>query len=346
MNQPIKIYLNYFIHHLTKDVYKCIRVDDQVTGYIKYKKVDYRTERKNKDGYYLSYHYPFESYLKTKTKDTHFFKPFNHYLPSFKIQELKEISQSQTLLDRLQEDNIQMCVIRKIFAIFSKKIPRFQISLMGLDASLQCRLETPTSDIDLTISDAHLYQQLHKFISQDQNFKLFSSGIVDRRGAYSSFITTPELIAFENRKISFIFENIKISILFSGAITLRESLISTGSLVFIKTKPEIDKSVGEPSLIKLKNIEIIHGPELDKKREIYYLSVLPVRTSFLLKKDDTLFITGIIYIGEKTYNIYISQLTWDYCKIFNTHNIALNTYLQLQDEDKSVVAHFFENLKL
>ena len=192
------------------------------------------------------------------------------------------------------------------------------------------------------------YHQVFQYtlLHHHKNFQLFSSNIVDRRGSYSSFVTLPELTAFENRKVSFTFKNIKVSILFSETITLPEPMFSTGSFAFIKARPGIDKSVGEPSLIQLNNVEVIYGPKLNTGNEIYYLSVLPVRTGFLLKKDDDLLITGVIYVGEKTQNIYISQFTWDYCRIFNNHNIALNTYIQLQGEDRRIIAHFFENLKL
>ncbi len=53
--------LGYFLHKGTKDIYKGIRIDDDVTGYIKYKSVNYKTERQNQDGYYLPFHYPSEN---------------------------------------------------------------------------------------------------------------------------------------------------------------------------------------------------------------------------------------------------------------------------------------------
>jgi hypothetical protein len=338
--------LGYYLHKKTKDIYKGIRFGDLVTGYIKYKKVDYKTERKNKEGYYLPYQYPFESYEKSKTREAKYFDPLGLYLPHFKIEELCYIPQTKTLAERWDDESIQLNTVRKMFHLFKKEITRFEIKKMGFDASLQCRLETPSSDIDLVVKDADLYTKLHELISNHHEFELFSSKVVDRRGAYSSFSSTNELIAFENRKISFLFKEIKVSILFTEKIEIGEHLNTTGSFIFIKSKPCLDKSIGEPSLVKLSNVEVIYGPTLSTKKDVFYLSVLPTRTGFLLKKEDTLFITGVIYTGRKTGNIYISQFPWDYCKIFKNHNIALNTYIQQDDTDKRIVGHFFENIKI
>lgn len=341
-----KLSLGYFLHKITKDIYKGIRINDMVTGYIKYKSVDFKTERQNKDGYYLTLHYPFESYEESIVKNARYFEPMGLFLPYFDIEELNHIPQTRTLLERLNDDVIQMKTIKNIFEIFRKEIPEFDVNLMGLDASLQCSLETKTSDIDLVVKDSLLYEKLHFLISSSHEFELFSSNVVARRGAYSSFNTTAELIGFENRKISFLFHKIKVSILFTEKLEISEHLNSTGAFIFIRTRPEMDKVVGEPSLVKLKNVEVLYGPTLDQTKNIYYLSVLPARTGFLLKKNDTVFITGIVYTGRTTGDIYVSQFTWDYCKIFKNHNIALNTYFQQDDDDKRIVAHFFENLKL
>lgn len=338
--------LGYFLHKGTKDIYKGIRIDDAVTGYIKYKSVNYKTERQNQDGYYLPFHYPFESYEKSRIKEATYFEPLDLYLPHFDIKDLHHIPQTRTLLDRINDDVVQMKIVKNMFEIFSREIPEFDIKLMGLDASLQCRLETITSDIDLVVKDPVLYEKLHTFISSSSEFELFSANVVGRRGAYSSFTTTAELIGFENRKISFLFHEVKVSILFTEKLEISEYLNSTGAFIFIRTKPEINKSVGEPSLVELKNVEVLYSPTLDESKKVYYLSVLPARTGFLLKKDDAVFITGIVYTGRTTGDIYISQFTWDYCKIFKNHNIALNTYFQQDDDDKRIVAHFFENLKL
>ena len=338
--------MNYFLHKETSDIYKGIKVDQLVTGYVKYKKVEYRTERKNKDGYYLHYYYPFDGYNKWPSNDSEYFEPFDLFLPKFSSNELIEISQRDTLKDRWDDSASQMCLIRSMFDVFDKDIADFSRDKMGLDASLQCYLETPSSDIDLVVNDANLYRELYDLISAHEAFDMFSANVVDRRGAYSSFTSTSELINFENRKISYLYEGVKVSILFTDEIDLPEYLNYTGSLVFVKAKPGINKSVGEPSLVELKDIEVIYGPKLDPKKKINYLSFLPVRTGFILNEDDTLLITGMAYIGRTTGEVYISQFTWDYCRIFSAHNIALNTYFQLDDTDKRLVAHFFENLKL
>jgi len=340
------MYLNYFVNKETKDIVKGIKVGDVITGYVKYKKVAHKTERKNSDGYYILYSYPFESYEKWPTEDKVFFEPFNLFLPKFMVNDVSEIPQTETLKQRWEENCIQMELVREMFSIFEEEVSGFDISKMGLDSSLQCKLETETSDIDLVVKDATLYKELYSFISKNITFTMFSVNAVGRRGAYSSFMTTNELESFEARKLSFLFKGIKVSVLFSETISLPEPLISTGSLIFIRSKPGIDKSVGEPSLVGLREPEIIYGPKLDSSKKIYYLSVLPIRTGFILRRDDTLYVTGIIYLGKNTGNAYVSQFTWDYCQLFNTHNIALNTYIGVDDNDKRIIGHFFDNLKL
>lgn len=338
--------LNYFLHKESGDIYKGIVIDNLITGYVKYKKVEYRTERKNENGYYLHYYYPFEGYNKWQTKDSQYFEPFDLFLPRFRAEDFEEIPQYTTLEKRWDDDNLQMGLIRDMFAIFKKEIADFDRSKMGLDASLQCYLETPSSDIDLVVKDGELYRKLYNLISAHDRFEMFSANVVDRRGAYSSFTSTQELITFENRKISYLYEGVKVSILFADEVELPEYLNYTGSFVFIKAKPGVFKSVGEPSLVDLHNVEVIYGPKFDADKKVKYLSVLPVRTGFILNKDDTLLITGFAYIGRETGDIYVSQFTWDYCRVFGAHNIALNTYFQLDDTDKRIVAHFFENIKL
>lgn len=340
------MYLNYFVNKETKDIIKGIKVGDIITGYIKYKKVSYKTERKNSDGDYILYSYPFESYEKWPTEDKVFFEPFNLFLPKLTNKDVSEISQTEKLKERWGEKSTQMVLVRKMFSIFKEFVAGFDDEKMGLDSSLQCGLETKTSDIDLVVKDAALYQNLYSFISNSDIFTMFSTNAVQRRGAYSSFMTTRELEYFEGRKLSFIFEGTKVSILFSDTISLPEELVSTGSLIFIRSRPGINKSVGEPSMIELHEPEIIYGPRLNASKKIYYLSVLPVRTGFILKKEDTLYITGIIYLGKTTGNVFVSQFIWDYCPLFNTHNIALNTYIRVDDGDKRIVGRFFDNLKL
>jgi predicted nucleotidyltransferase len=341
----ISMHLNYFVDRGTKDIYKGIKVNNLITGYVKYKSVEYKTERRNKDGYYYAYAYPFESYAKSRVGEREFFRPFNLFLPKIKARDVDEISQTEVLRQRLEDDCSQMALVRKMFGIFEKRVKGFDSSVMGLDASLQCRLEAESSDIDLVVRDAELYRKLFSFITSDRNFTMFSANVVDRRGAYSSFMTTKELDYFESRKLSFLFKGVKVSIIFSEIVNLPEPLISTNSLIFVRSRPGVGKSVGEPSLVDLGSVEVIYGPRLNCTK-IYYLSVLPVRTGFILRKDDTLYVMGIIYVGEKTHNVYISQFTWDYCQLFSEHNIALNTYLRISDDDKKIVGHFFDNLKL
>lgn len=336
--------LNYFLNKKNFDIYKGIKVDNLVICYIKYRKVGYQTERRNGYGFYDTYSYPFESYLKSNTATHTYFEPFGTFLPNYHMKDLFELNQYDALVSRLYDNSTQMWAIREMFNDF-KNIKGFDLKKMGLDASLQCWLETPSSDIDLVVTDATLYLNIYNFILRHKNYELFSHKLVERRGAYSTFITSKELEAFEHRKISYLYKGIKTSILYTMPATIPEYLTPTGAFIFIKAAPHINKSIGEPSILELSDYEVLYGPNIGKGK-LYYLSVLPVRTGFILKEEDELYITGYLYSGVKSNKYYITQFTWDYCSTYSKHHIALNTYLKRDDDDKKLIAHFYENLKL
>ncbi len=343
-----KFRINYFFIKSSKDIIKGFLINDKtVTGYIKYRHVNFNTERQNKYGNYNVLHYPFDSFTSNKERENKYIEELGCYLPCYDISEVEEINQFSTLTERLSENKfgLQMKFVKEMLVDFSQ-VKYYSLDKFGLDASLQCRLETEASDIDMVVQDKKLYLELYQYIKKSPNYSLFSNNIVDRRGSYSSFVSTKELITFEGRKISFIYKAVKVSILLINSVEIPEDIAPTGSFVYLSASPGLYTGLGEPSLIKLDNIQIIYGPNINYEKNIYYLSALPVRTGFVLTPTDQLIISGYIYISSKTKTVYVCQFIWDYCKLFKAHNIALNTTICEDLEDKKIVGHFFENIKL
>jgi len=339
--------INYFVDKKSLDIYKSIQWGDRIIGYVKYRNVKHATPRHNKDGYYEALEYPFSSYLLARNEELTYSEQFGTFLPQIKAAAVLEINRHDILVERFQENSSpQFALIREMFQQFEKEVPGFAISKMGLDASLQCGLETQVSDIDLVTNDGNLYKSLYAFVSKSADFEQFIHGLIERRGSYSTLLLTEELEFFERRKISFTFKGTKVSILYSDdSVVVPESLAPTGRFLFLKSEFQQDVSVGEPSLLDLDNYTVLYGPDLEK-RPLSYLSAIPVRTGFILNAGDVLLITGMVYRGLTTGKFYICQFPWDYCQIFKTHNIALNTYLQVGNTDKRVMAKFFNNLRL
>ncbi len=339
--------LNYLVHKETKDIYKALIVDNKVTGYIKYKHVNYKTDRKNQYGYYKPFHYPFESYKYFENSNNSYFEKFGSFLPNYRLEDFIEINQFSTLKRRITKDKktFQIQLIKEMLEDFSK-LPHYNIKHFGLDASLQCSLETPSSDIDMVVNNPDLYRELYEFILEgNPKYNQFKHNLVERRGSYSSFVTSKELLNFESRKISYVYKNVKVSILFVEEIDLLENLTPTSNLAFIEAPIKQNSEFGEPSIQILSDYKVIYGPNMDNK-PLTYLSVIPVRTGFIAEKGDKLLITGMIYRGILSGNYYLTQFIWDYCKVFEKHNIALNTFIRVDRDDKTIIKHLYENLKL
>lgn len=341
----MKVKLDYYLDKRTHDIYKGIEFGDQLTGYVKYKHVDFKTARSNKYGYYEPLHYPFGSFNAWSVNDCEYVKAVGSYIPKLSLDQVEVIDGKKLLKERLNEEHHLMELIKEMLEKFSV-LKDYNEDYFGLDASLQCNLEMESSDIDLVVSNPVLYLQIYNFIQSTKDFEPFLQGLVARRGRYSSFVSVDELKLFESRKISFIYKGVKVSILYIETVELEEELVPTDQFIYLQCKPGMDKVVGEPSLCQINNYEVIYGPKLDSDKKVFYFSVLPVRTGFYLKKEDTLAISGKIYVGKNSGNIYVSQFIWDYCRMFQHHNVALNTHILTADTDHSIIASFYDNLKV
>jgi len=303
---------------------------------------------------YTALNFPVQSFqiVYADERKLKFSNLYGQFLPIFNRNEVDIFDPKLRLQERISEKSLHMQTIKKLLGVYSS-FTNLGISDFGLDASLLCGLEKNSSDIDLLIYGAEKAMKCFFAIEKMKYAKCIESAAEERelylyrRQPYSLMMTDEEILRWESRKISFVFDNIKVSVLpiNDSMECVNYKYIPTGQFVSIRGYISKDQVVFEPGDIKFDKCDVIYGPNINI-REIH--TIIPVRTGVFLKKGDKIFATGMVYkkTSKDTEEYVLAQFPWDYYKFYKKTGIAFIIKIDLSQLSDNLYTNILKAVSL
>ncbi|CAG1020949.1 hypothetical protein DOJK_00671 [Patescibacteria group bacterium] len=277
---------------------------------------------------YTGVKYPYESvkfvrnkeYWKSENVNLEFSEQFNTFVPTALKKNVEVFEGRKYLKARITSSNELSIKAKELIELFCTANKSLNTNDFGIDASMLVGLETNQSDIDLIVYSLEKYELVKetykKLVEEEKLTKPISDRefFISRRSPYSPLMTEDEILTWESRKVSGLFNGTKFSILPKDLDQTDERTYTpTGQQIVIRFKLKKDIVLFDPGYIDLKtatdNIEIVWGPKnIDLS---LLLTHRPIRFGTSLVKGDTIFASGDIYKINDTSTFALTQFSWD-----------------------------------
>lgn len=277
---------------------------------------------------YSGVKYPYESvkfirnkeYWESDNVKLEFNAQFNTFVPTAHKKNVEVFEGRQYLKTRLSSSDSLSIKTKDLIELFCKANKKLAVEDFGSDASILVGLETQQSDIDLIVYSLDKYELVKQtyigLVTKGKLDKPLSDRefFISRRSPYSPLMTEEEILTWESRKVSGLFDGTKFSILPKDLEQEDNNVYQpTGQQIVVRFKLKKDVVLFDPGYIDLtnstNNIEVVWGP---KNIDISLLIThRPIRFGTSLTEGDTIFASGDLYRINNTNSFAITQFSWD-----------------------------------
>lgn len=277
----------------------------------------------------------------SKAVSLKFCNKYHCFLPIANKDRLKLYSAHDYLPLRLVANNDLSIKLKKLLDLYVNNSKTLTIDDFGVDASMLVGMNKSGSDIDLIVYSPQKALE-SKIVSEilvkskliegpDENSAYF----INRRKSYSPLMTKEEIIAWEKRKISYLYQGIKFSIMPKDLKQIdKDKYVHTNQYCAIRFKLKEDVVITDPGYLDLSKteIEIVWGPKDIKIEKL--ITFLPSRMGVFLDKNDTIFSIGKLYKIVNKNSYALAQMPWD--EEFTKYETRFVTKLEITKLDQLI----------
>ena len=270
-----------------------------------------------------------------------FSKKFHSFLPITNKERVKTYSARECLPLRLHGKGDLSLKLKKLIDLYVQNSTNLTYNDFGIDASMLVGMDRAGSDIDLIVY-SHKKAWEAKRVSEilvkrnlingpDENSEYF----INRRKSYSPLMTKEEIIAWEKRKISFLYQGTKFSIMPKDLKqTDGDKYMHTNQYCAIRFKLNKDVVITDPGYLDLSNtdIGIVWGPK--KIKVVRLITFLPSRMGVFLNKGDAIFSIGKLYKIVNKQGYALAQMPWD--EEFTSYETRFVTKIEITKLDQLI----------